>query len=647
MVTLEQLKDFMRKRAEEDRSIRSVSVSAATLDEALSSAAVELGVPQSRVEFDIVQKGTSGVMGMGRKAWSILAYESSKKAKKAGSSEEGFLPDFDTDVGQGAVSADGKIFVRFWADGVFIKVVPARGNGVPATEEAAMETLHSRGVREINRQVVKGAVKLGAAIYGKVGEYNHNPANDTLITVAVDEQDMRATIMLTPPGMGGADVSKEDIEVMMRNSGIVHGYSDEAIDELVDEPQYSTRVPVAFGTKPVNGNDAKISYFFDTSVKIKPREIEGRVDFKELNTIRNVLKGEELAKKEPAKTAKNGHTVTGRMLPAKDGRDVEIELGNNVVLSKDGLRVLSGADGQVMLLQGKVTVETVMIVPGDVDTTVGNINFLGSVIVKGSVSDGFTVKAVGNIEVMGNVGKAVLETHADIIVHQGINGGGEGRVSAGQSIWSKFIQNATADAGLYVIVSDGILHSRVVTGKKILCKGKRAKIVGGYLRASEEINASSLGAIGSGETVLEVGIDPKVREEMAQLSDTVDTLTKEFNTENLNLQSLLKQERMIKVLSPEKNALKKTLIGKVATIKDALSRANESLEKQRRDVDAMASSGKISSSGLVYPGVKVIIKDVELDVIREYSSITFVRDGNLIRTVKYEEITEEEVDQRT
>jgi uncharacterized protein (DUF342 family) len=647
VVTLEQLKDFMRKRAEEDRAIRSVSVSAATLDEALASAAVELGVPQSRVEFDIVQKGTGGVLGMGRKPWSILAYEGAKKAKKAVAGDEGFLPDFDSDVGQGPVSADGKVFVRFWADGVFIKVLPPKGSGVPATEEAGLEALHSRGVREINRQVLKGAVKLGAGLYGKVGEYNHNPANDTLITVNVDEQDMRATIALTPPGIGGGDVSKEDIIVMLRNSGVVHGYSDEEIDALIDEPQYSTRIPVAYGTKPVNGNDASIAYFFDTSVKIKPREIEGRVDFKELNTIRNVLKGEELAKKTPAQLGQNGHTVLGRMLPAKDGRDVEFELGNNVTMSKDGLRVLSAADGQVMLLQGRITVETVMIVPGDVDTTVGNINFLGSVIVKGSVSDGFTVKAVGNIEVLGNVGKSVLETHADIIVHQGINGGGEGRVSAGQSIWSKFIQNATADAGLYVIVSDGILHSRVVSGKKILCKGKRAKIVGGYLRASEEINASSLGAIGSGETILEVGIDPKVKEEMVMLTTTAETLTKEFNTENLNLQSLLKQERVIKVLPPEKAALKKTLTAKVATIKAALARATEALEKHRKDVEDMQSSGKISSSGLVYPGAKVIIKDVELDIIREYNSVTFVRDGNLIRTVKYEEITEEEVAQRS
>jgi len=640
MITQEQLKDFMRQRAAEDRTIRSVTVSGSTLDEALVSAGVELGLPSSRVEFDIVQRGTSGLLGMGKRSWTILAYEAAKKIKKATADQDGFLPDLDSASGNLVESVDGRIFVRMWSDGVYIKITPVKGNGLAATEEAALEALQSRGVKEINRQVVRGAVKLVTGTYGRVGDYNHNPANDTLINVSIDDQEMRASVTLSAPGMGGGDPSREDVEGMLRNMGVVHGWMDEAIDGLVDEPVYGQKVVVAQGTKSVNGSDAKITYFFDITQKIKPREIEGRVDFKELNTIRNVLKGEELAKKDPAQKGIPGRTVTGRSLPVKDGRDVSFELGNNVSLSRDGLRISSTADGQVMLLQGKITVETVMIVPGDVDTTVGNINFLGSVIVKGSVSDGFTVKAVGNIEVMGNVGKAVLETHADIIVHQGINGGGEGKVSAGQSIWSKFIQNATADAGFYVVVSDGILHSTVHAGKKILCKGKRAKIVGGYIRAAEEINASSLGAIGSGETILEVGIDPKVKEEMEVLNGQVDTLTKEFGAANLNLQSLLKQEKVIKVLPPDKQALKKTLVVKVAGLKTQLTKATENLEKQRKDIDDLQSSGKISSSGVVYPGAKIIIKDVELDIIREYNSVTFVRDGNLIRPVKYEEIEE-------
>ncbi|MEI8094034.1 MAG: FapA family protein [Spirochaetales bacterium] len=642
MVTLEQLKEFMRQKAEDDRNIRSVSVSAASLEDALASAALELAVPVKRVEFDIVQKGAPGVLGVGRKTWTILAYEAAKKGKLKGDTDESYLPDLDGMEGTAVQIEPGRAFVRMWPEGVFLKVTAPLGSGEPVSEEMALQELHSHGVKEINRQVVRGAVKLQTGTYGKVSDYAHNPMNDTVVNIDLQDGDMQATVTLGPRGPGGADMSVEELEANLKNQGVVYGMLDAEMEALVDSPVYNQKIVVAVGTRAVNGNDARITYFFDTQMKVRPKEIDGRVDFKELNAIRNVLKGEELAKKDPAQKGVPGRTVTGRALPAKDGRDVVFELGNNVGLSKDGLRVVSGADGQVMVLQGKITVETVMIIPGDVDNSVGNINFLGSILVKGSVADGFTVKAVGNIEVLGNVGKSVLETHADIIVHQGINGGGEGRVDAGQNIYSKFIQNATAEAGMFVIVSDGILHSRVIAGQKILCKGKRAKIVGGYLRATEEINASSLGAIGSGETVLEVGIDPSVKEEMEKLNEQTEEANKAYSQVNLNLQSLLKQERVIKILPPDKLAMKKDLTAKAAQLRAQLSKVSQQLEKRRQEVEELATQGKICSSGLVYPGARVIIRDVELEIIREYNSVTFVRDGNLIRTVKYEEIEEEE-----
>jgi uncharacterized protein (DUF342 family) len=69
------------------------------------------------------------------------------------------------------------------------------------------------------------------------------------------------------------------------------------VQEFIDKPRYNEKVEVAFGAEPQHGADARIQYFFDTSLKFKPKEIDGRVDFKSLNTIHNVLKGEDLAKK--------------------------------------------------------------------------------------------------------------------------------------------------------------------------------------------------------------------------------------------------------------------------------------------------------------------------------------------------------------
>lgn len=647
MVNLEQLKDYMKKRAEEDRSVRSVQVTGASLEDALRSAALELGLPVKRLEYDTLQKGAPGFMGVGAKPWSIIAYAVAKKSRSgANAGADGLIPDLDQTVEAAEVDLPGKAYVRLYHDGAYLKVVPPVGSGEPATEEMAFEALQARGVREINRQAVKGAIKMATGNYVHVGEYIHNPASDTMWTVQLEDQEMRAVVILTPPGAGGADASREELEHFLRTQGVVHGIQDDLLNNLVDEPRYNERCEVAVGSKPINGKDAKITYFFDTSVKIKPQEKDGRVDFKNLNTIHNVIKGEELAKKEPAEKGIHGRTVTGRAIPAKDGKDVNFELGNSVQLSRDGLKVISTADGQVMLIQNKITVETVMVVPGDVNNAVGNINSFGSVIVRGSVEDGFSIKAAGNIEVLGNVGKSFLETPGDIIVHQGINGNGGGQVMAGQSVWSKFIQNAFVNSGDYVIVSDGIMHSTVVAGKKILCKGKRAKIVGGHLKASEEINASSLGAVGAGETTLEVGFDPKVKEELDRMVEEKENLEKDFATVNLNLQGLLKQERIIKKLPPEKAAILKDLKIKAVTLQSEINKATVKLEKRQAELDAVRLLGKISSSGQVFPGTKIIIKDAEYDVTRDFSGVTFIREGSAIRTMKYEEIDEEEIIRR-
>ncbi len=171
MVTLEQLKEFMRQRAEDDRNIRYVSVSAPTLEAALQSAAVELGVAVKRVEFDVVQKGTNGVMGFGRKPWTLTAYEAAKKGKLAAGGDESYLPDLDGVEMGFTASAPGGVFVRMWADGVFLKVTPPVGDGEPVVEEMALEALHARGVKDINRQIVRGAVKLQTGTYGRVAEW--------------------------------------------------------------------------------------------------------------------------------------------------------------------------------------------------------------------------------------------------------------------------------------------------------------------------------------------------------------------------------------------------------------------------------------------------------------------------------------------
>ena len=125
-------------------------------------------------------------------------------------------------------------------------------------------------------------------------------------------------------------------------------------------------------------------------------------------------------------------------------------------------------NGQVMITGGKITVEPVYTVEGDVSLKTGNILFLGTVIVKGNVEDGFSVKASGNIEVKGSVGKCELDAEGDIVVHQGIAGKSAALIRAGKNVVSRFIENAPVETGDFVLGSDGLINFTVSAYKKII-----------------------------------------------------------------------------------------------------------------------------------------------------------------------------------
>jgi len=407
---------------------------------------------------------------------------------------------------------------------------------------------------------------------------------------------------------------------------------------------YKEKVVIAEGLKPANGRDAYIQYNFETDQgRIKLREgSNGRIDFKDLNIIKNVVENQPLAKKIHPEQGTVGRTVTGKVIPSKNGRDIPLPVGKNVHVGDDEVTIIADINGQVVLAGGKINVEPVYTVQGDVDLKTGNIIFLGTVIINGNVEDGFSVKAAGNIEVNGTVGKADLDAEGDIIVHQGITGKFTGIVRAGRSIWARFIENTIVEAGNMVVVSDGIINSQVDAFKRIICRGKRAHIVGGRLRASEEINAKILGSPTSGtETICEVGIDPKSKLQLETLTEKKAEMEKQLEEIQLNLQTLINIKKQRKSLPEEKEAYMGELMDKRQLLMSDLQRNNEDTAKVQEYLNGIKTRGRVSASAKVYPGVKIIVRDALNDVRTEYRAVTFILENGLVRVTKYEEPDEE------
>jgi uncharacterized protein (DUF342 family) len=640
MVDFVQLQHIMKKQLDQDRAISIIEVQGPTLEDAVSQAATLLNLSVRRLEYEITERGFPGIMGTGKKDWKIKAYQ--RFVQKEISSQDASLEGDGASIAPVIEDKDGYVFVQMRHAGVFVKVSLPTGRGRKVTNAQARVALSDRGVTEYDQKLVSDIIKDSAGEYVRIGDFQHDFANDASMTVEITDQEMKALLLVTPPGPGGCDISLETYQTFLKDNKVYHGINPDFLKDFADRPIYDEKVVIAEGTQPVNGRDAYIQYNFETdqSKKTIKEGVNGRVDFKDLNIIQNVVEAQPLAKKIPPEQGTAGRTVTGNPLPARDGKDMPLPLGKNVHVGDDGVTIISDMNGQVVEVNGKINVEPVYTVDGNVNLKTGNIIFLGTVVVNGNVEDGFSVKAAGNIEISGTVEKAELDAEGDIIVHQGITGSKSGGIiRAGKSLWAKFIENTAVEAGNMVVAQDGIINSRVDAFKRIICQGgKRATVVGGWLRASEEINAKVLGSPTAGtETICEVGGDPKTKEQLAGLMENKFALEKQMTDIKLNIQTLINIKKQRKSLPDDKEAYLKELEEKRTEITGDMQKNAEAIGTAQDFLNNIKARGKVSASAKVYPGVRVIIKDAREDVRTEYKAVTFVLDDGLIKASKYEE----------
>ena len=640
MVTLEKIRSDLSELQKKDQSIKSVEVHADTLDEALADAAVQLNTKVTNLEYEIKEKGFDGFFGIAKRPWFITVYQNAEavsKSERIKNFQNASFMDMDEEIQN--FDKDGEYFVHRFGTEICLKVNLPVGKGKNINFSDVLNDIKRSDTVDFDEKIVKKYTENGTGgIYEPVGHYSRNPAGDAIYVIDITKDELKATCTITPPALGGADVSEDQIKTALKSQGVVAGISDEKISALVDRPAYNVPVVVAEAVLPVDGRDAYIAYNFETDrSKIRAKEAaNGQVDFKELNLIQNVVEGQPLAQKMLPERGKAGKTLYGRYLEAKNGKDINLPLGKNVTLDSDGRTILAACNGQVLLINDKINVEPIMEIDG-VNIKSGNVTFLGTVIVNGNVEDGYNVKASGNIEVNGAVGASRLESDGDIIVSQGIVGRDECEILCGGSLWAKFVQNSKVQVEENVIVQDSLMNCEVSAQHRIILQGKRAQITGGHLFATETVLAKNIGSAGGGtETVIEVGIDPRAKHRLEDLREMQEKTVKEIDELELNIQTLENTKKVRRVLPAEKEeSLKRYKLRK-----NELTNENDEFNKEIETILAhlreLKNIGKVYASGTVYAGVKIFVRDEKDEVRANVKSVIFYYDEGFVRRGKYE-----------
>jgi hypothetical protein len=445
------------------------------------------------------------------------------------------------------------------------------------------------------------------------------------VEISVSPNNTTAFMTLTPPENGGMDITYPKVMSAINDKRISYGVFNEEIKDAVDKKRYNENICVAKWLAPVDGVDGEVTYLYRTDNNIAPVQNErGEVDYKDLGLVRNITAGTTIATITKPTDGSAGKDITGRPVPQRKGVAAKITAGKGTSLVNDDTELIAAVDGNLTYSNGAFSVDEELTINEDVDVSSGNIDFIGSVSIRGNVCEGFKVSSKKNIVVNGSATNAILHADGDISVRIGaINS----EITAKGNIKLGFCENCK-------IKSDGNVESvsfvggEVFAGKNIHATGKGI-MVGGKYTALENIEASIIGSESYAKTLITLGNNAVLSEEkealtrqIAEMEDKYDQLGKILNT--------LTELAKVAKLSPEREQMKLDSVRNRLKIQQEIKRDNFRI-KEIDDALELCQNLSVSCRKAVYPGVTLRINAYVMNVnaVNSHCKAT-IGDGEIV-----------------
>jgi hypothetical protein len=202
--------------------------------------------------------------------------------------------------------------------------------------------------------------------------------------------DLRLQIVETPTTGTGPTLG--DVTQALQKEGVAYGIDRDAVQKALDEP--GVQQVVASGREPIFGTDGSLAITVDLdAIRLK-----------------GVTVGTSLIEVTPKKDGVPGIDVTGKELAVPAVKNVKIRLGEGVAVD-GGRTVVATVDGapEWSPETGLIAVRHELFLD-EVDAGTGNVEFSGSVHVRGDVGEGRRVTAGHRLYIGGNVDRGHLES---------------------------------------------------------------------------------------------------------------------------------------------------------------------------------------------------------------------------------------------
>jgi uncharacterized protein (DUF342 family) len=517
------------------------------------------------------------------------------------------------------------------ADVVFLRDVEARS--VFATCRAGIRAPVSPGanvlVKKDDSKVHFVAAQRGKAVI--IGDALHIFPSDIDCTIAVeiDEDAMCASVRCTPGHGRGTALSLEAVKGALVDKGVCYGVMVDEIERLVNEANSSLaeqRGAAARARPPVDGRPGEVRYAFnhehqEYDFRILP---DGRIDYKSGSNIIIAKEGQQLASVTDPTPGKPGVTVLGKKIPPAPGAPATLTAGKGVRVSEDGKNFYSEINGSITLNGSLLEVLHTYVVNGDVDYATGNIDFNGTVFIGGNVTEGFCVRADGDVVIMKNADSSRIEAGRDVVVKGGIQGKGKGLVAAGRAVHAAYAQNARIEAQGAVILSNFAVNSQIYTSRQVRVTSGRGAIIGGETYAQRGVEARSLGSEAGVKTFIEAGTDFLALKKIAELDEEM-----RFARDGLKkIDGSLKAVAAAVKKNP-KIAANAHLVKRATQKRAELEKRYRVMEAKRVDLVALSHDTEtcfVKVRGRCYSDVQIKIRESRMTVSAVFDHVRFYED---------------------
>lgn len=440
------------------------------------------------------------------------------------------------------------------------------------------------------------------------------------ITVSFEKDDLEAYVSFP---QGSAPIATASVWIStLKNFGVIMGIDVSALARFQIGDFPDDKILVAKGEYPIPGDDGFYECLYDNKISFKPVvQEDGSVDYSQSTWFKTVHKDDILIIYHPSTVGKNGWTVKGKIAAGKHGREIPALYGTGFRLLKDQVTYVADVSGGYDFDGKKLMITPFLEVP-ELTAAMGNVNFDGTIHVKGNVGDNVSVKASGDVVIDGFVENASIVSGGDIVVNKGANGKGLGELRAKGSIKGQFFENIKLEAGVD-INSNYCLNCLMNAENNIIIAGRKGVISSGTACARHLIEAEVIGNKAGSRTNIKLGVsdysnakERKMEKNIADIDDQLgilknafDDMVKKFAVEERNANPLfIKIEDAIYTKERERGIITQNL--------ENLKEENSKLKRARLKV-----------SGTIYEGSYIQINGVSAKLTTMKRSVIKYSDG--------------------